>query len=311
MAWNVTTTVGTAQASGYNRRMRIWGILVMLTTSAPAWADAKQADAAYEAKQFARCGELYQAAATAARGEAAVDPWYNAACCWASDAKADKAFAALEQAVGAGFRDPDHLQADTDLTSLHADARWPKLVRAVEARVAAWEKSLGDPALRRELLALAKEDQAARQAFIGGAFEDKAAGERLAAVDRKTTARMKEVVAKKGWPGKSLVGSDGAFAAWLLVQHADADPSFQNLCLDKMEAQVKRGEAVAKDWAYLVDRVAVAQKRKQIYGTQFDPKQEPRPIEDEAHVDERRAAVGLPSMAAYKEQMRKMYGPPK
>jgi hypothetical protein len=237
--------------------------------------------------------------------------WYDAACSSARDGNADAAFAALDHAVAAGFRDAERLQADDDLTSLHGDARWGAVCETVRAQLAAWEKTLGDPALRRELLALVKEDQAARQAASAGGFKDQAANDRMDAIDRRSTARMKEVVANKGWPGKTLVGTDGAFAAWLLVQHADADRAFQKLCLQKMEAAVKAGEAAAKDWAYLVDRVAVADERKQIYGTQFDENQEPQPIEDEAHVDERRAAVGLGTMADYKVRMREDYGPPK
>ncbi len=102
---------------------------------------------------------------------------------------------------------------------------------------------------------------------------------------------------------------DGAHAAWLLVQHADRDPAFQKECLEKMKQGVSRGEVSAKDVAYLVDRVAVAENKKQVYGTQFKGKGKemmPQPIEDEQHVDERRKSVGLPSMAEYKKQMDEM-----
>jgi hypothetical protein len=54
----------------------------------------------------------------------------------------------------------------------------------------------------------------------------------------------------------------------------------------------------------------VGEHRKQTYGTQFHGKQEPAPIEDEAHVDERRKAVGLSSMAEYRRMMKKVYGQP-
>jgi hypothetical protein len=65
----------------------------------------------------------------------------------------------------------------------------------------------------------------------------------------KNTARLKEVVAKHGWPGKSLVGEDGAFAAWLLVQHADADAAFQKQRLELMKPLLEKGEVPA--WAPL------------------------------------------------------------
>jgi hypothetical protein len=55
----------------------------------------------------------------------------------------------------------------------------------------------------------------------------------------------------------------------------------------------------------------VHEKRKQTYGSQLTNQREPEPIEDEAHVDEQRKAVGLGSMAEYKTQMLRMYGAPK
>jgi hypothetical protein len=119
------------------------------------------------------------------------------------------------------------------------------------------------------------------------------------------------IVTKYGWPGKSLVGEDAANAAWLLVQHADKDLALQKDVLAKMEPMAKTEEVSPTDYGYLWDRVAVAEHRPQRYGTQFNEKQEPQPMEDEAHVDERRASIGLPSMAQYREQMRKLYGPPK
>lgn len=117
------------------------------------------------------------------------------------------------------------------------------------------------------------------------------------------TARIREIVAERGWPGRSLVGDDGASAAWLLVQHADDDPSFQERTLELMRAAVEAGEADARDLAYLVDRVRVAHGKPQLYGTQFG-RSGPQPIEDEEHLDERRAAVGLEPFADYAARFR-------
>jgi DNA-binding IclR family transcriptional regulator len=46
-------------------------------------------------------------------------------------------------------------------------------------------------------------------------------------VDRDNTRWLGELVNRQGWPGRSLVGEDGAAAAWLLAQHADQDPTLQ------------------------------------------------------------------------------------
>ena len=122
------------------------------------------------------------------------------------------------------------------------------------------------------------------------------------AVDTGHTERMKQIIAEYGWPGSSLVGSDAAFAAWLLVQHADHDRDFQRQCLDLLQAAVTAGEARAQELAYLTDRVRVGEDRAQVYGTQMilvDDELRPHPIEDELHVDDRRSAVGLGPLADY------------
>ena len=111
-----------------------------------------------------------------------------------------------------------------------------------------------DQKLREELLAMMKDDQDARLKFMEwmnkqgssntAALKNSSAPEMkaLEAIDQKTTARMKEIVDKRGWPGKSLVGTDGAHAAWLLVQHADKDRAFQQKCLGLMQPLAAKGE---------------------------------------------------------------------
>jgi hypothetical protein len=171
-----------------------------------------------------------------------------------------------------------------------------------------------EPALHDELLAMVKVDQEARMQAIqqGPTKLDPKLVERLREIDRKNTARMKEVIDKHGWPGKALVGDDGSHAAWLLVQHADADKPFQKRCLELMKESVKRGEASGRELAYLTDRVLVGEGQKQLYGTQFrqaDGKMEPSPIEDEANVDKRRAEVGLEPLADYRKRLEELYRP--
>jgi hypothetical protein len=182
--------------------------------------------------------------------------------------------------------------------------------------------AVSDEKLRQELLRRMKEDQDARKKLIpilsarkGPVKEaDLPEMKAVAEIDQRNTAWLKEVIDRKGWPGKSLVGADGANAAWLLVQHADLDRAFQKRCLPLLAEAVKKGEATGAQLAYLTDRVRVGAGEKQVYGTQFhtvDGKLEPQPIEDEANVDKRRQEVGLPSLAEYRKQMEKAYKPDK
>lgn len=164
-----------------------------------------------------------------------------------------------------------------------------------------------DPALRRELLAMCDVDQRVRQGFGSRMSAETVA--KVQAVDARHTSRMKAIVAKHGWPGRSLVGDDGSHAAWLLVQHADS--AFMAQCLPLMERAVAAGQASGKDYVYLLDRVRMQQGKPQIYGTQFtfaaDGQLVLHPIEDAEHVDERRRAIGLPPMAEQEKVMREVY----
>lgn len=169
------------------------------------------------------------------------------------------------------------------------------------------------PQLRAELLRMVKEDQDVRAAWTAAHMTDKAIGLRMAAIDTRNTARMKAIVAEHGWPSAKLVGADGMKAAFLLVQHADGDPAFQAECLPHVEAAAARGELEKQHVALLTDRVLVAQGKPQRYGSQFHTKGTdwvPFPIEDEANVDERRAAMDLVPLAEYKAQLLQLYGRP-
>jgi hypothetical protein len=186
---------------------------------------------------------------------------------------------------------------------------------------------LRQPELRRELLKRREVDQGARRAYLhylnkvgANADESRASqadrdafrrtAEAAQAIDRENTAWLKQVVAEHGWPTRSMVGDDGSNAAWLLVQHADADPAFQRECLDLM-TRLSAEEVLPMNVAYLTDRVLLAEGKKQVYGTQFaeiEGKQQPRPLEDPEHVDERRAEVGLPSLEEYTRLIEQTHG---
>lgn len=177
-----------------------------------------------------------------------------------------------------------------------------------------------EPKLLQELLDRVKKDQDARFAMIaanplGGKGEvdvKKRAEtlEQLAKIDTDNRDWLKGVIDKTGWPGEARVGKDGAHAAWLLVQHADADRPFQKRCLELLEKAVAAKDAAVVDLAYLTDRVLVGEGKKQKYGTQLttkDGKLTPQPVEDEAKLDERRKALGLQPMAEYIKAAEAMY----
>jgi hypothetical protein len=177
----------------------------------------------------------------------------------------------------------------------------------------------------RELFLRTASDQFWRQGFAVATIEKLGLAEaqdvtnfrqlvslRTDETDRSNTAFLKaEVDRRGGWPPKSEVGEGASHFAWLLVQHADRDPDFQERVLVLMEPMVATGEADGQDFAYLFDRVAVAAHRPQKFGTQGrcvagEGRWEPREIEDAANVDSRRASVRLGPLASYSAQFAEM-----
>ena len=163
------------------------------------------------------------------------------------------------------------------------------------------QTSVHNRSLRDELLAMRAEDERVREelAADGSLFEGY--HQRMAEVHERNAARLTEIINEYGWTGESLVGSDGAEAAWIIVQHAIPDPALQRRCLTLLAEAVEQGEAPAWQLAYLTDRIRILEGRPQVYGTQYDwdeaGEMSPCEIEDPEGMDERRRSVGLPSLA--------------
>ena len=125
--------------------------------------------------------------------------------------------------------------------------------------------------------------------------------QRMADVHQRNGARLEQIITEHGWTGEKLVGSDGAEAAWIIVQHAIGDPALQSRCSRLLEEAARQGEAPAWQFAYLTDRIRVMEGRPQVYGTSFDWEEagemSPCEIEDRENVDERRRTIGLPPLA--------------
>ena len=165
--------------------------------------------------------------------------------------------------------------------------------------------------LRQELLRRRDVDQAARSACQGQHWEQLA---RLIPIDDDNTAWLEKVVETVGWPGRSLVGEEGAHAAWLLAQHADRYPALQQRWLTLLEQAVADGEAAPADLASLTDRVLLARGESQVYGTQVngrDGRFVASRLRELETVDLRRASVGLGTLEAQLQHMLSLYGPPR
>lgn len=169
------------------------------------------------------------------------------------------------------------------------------------------------PALRENLLLMEKQDQAARASlhFSEGRIDPTSREiANLREVDSSNLKRLKHIVTQDGFPTAEMVGLDGVAAAWLLTVHAADDPDFQEKVMNLTKGHVLRGEVSGAEVALLTDDLLSARGKPQRYGTNFewrDGEMKPARMEDEAHVDERRRAVGLGTLANYACIMRAMY----
>jgi hypothetical protein len=166
--------------------------------------------------------------------------------------------------------------------------------------------------LHEELLAMAGEDGAMRERLVADGSLFDGYNPLMAIVHRRNGDRLSEIVEAHGWPGRSLVGEDGADAAWLVLKHAIGDPGLQRRCLPLLELAAAGGEIPPWHFATLLDGIRFYEGRPQVYGSMFDWDENgelaPWPIEDADEVDQRRALVGLPPLAEQIQSVRMAAG---
>lgn len=130
----------------------------------------------------------------------------------------------------------------------------------------------------------------------------------LLAIQKTTFKRhiplLKEIHHKIGYPTTDLVGKQHSNYFFTMVQHADADVDFQEQMLKTITIEVKKGNVDGKQYAYLMDRVQLANHKPQTYGTQLKYNMNtgqayPKNLKDSSNVNKRRKQIGLKSIEAY------------
>ena len=122
---------------------------------------------------------------------------------------------------------------------------------------------------------------------------------------------MAAIIGKTGGRARWWVGRRAANAAELVIQTADL--AGQKTMIDGMMKGAEAGELDSGLQAMTVDRIVVAEGKTQTYGNAFkevNGQFVPEPIADEANVDARRKAAGLPPMAEYSAQLKETYARP-
>lgn len=276
----------------------IQALLLTLSAGAATASGPHSASGFYHAKDYPACARLY--AEQADRTPPVRGAGYDAACCLALAGDREGALERLERTPSELMR--EHIAEDPDLVSLHDDPRWQALLDRYQADHArANADTRLDKALLVELQRRIDLDQEVRERAMQTPG-DKALDAEVAAIDKDNIAWLAQYLDAHGWPGYDTVGRSGSLAFFVLAQHADQDRALQERVLSMLGKAVEKGQASPIHLAYLTDRLRLAQDLPQVYGTQFrleDGKISPAPIEDPEHVDQRRGALGMSTLAEY------------
>ena len=129
--------------------------------------------------------------------------------------------------------------------------------------------------------------------------------------------KLYEIICQFGWPGKTLVGEDGASAAALIAQHAISKPDLQRKFLEQLKLAVTQDEASPVQAACLEDRILFNEGKPQKYGMLFDWSESGElvtNVDDIALANARRRRLGLRTLeeatALHRKQVHEEGGGP-
>lgn len=125
-------------------------------------------------------------------------------------------------------------------------------------------------------------------------------------IDSVNLARMEVIFAKYGYPGKDLVGPFLSYTGYLVLQHADHNPSVQESYFEFLKTAAENHQAPKSSVAYLNDRIKVNKGECQDFGTQMGYSEEKssyfiRPINDIENLDKRRQEYHIMPISEYLE----------
>jgi len=165
------------------------------------------------------------------------------------------------------------------------------------------------PGIAQSIIDLKKADLELRDRLIREGRLDQGYDKEMEEMHRRNAHMLEGIIDDIGYPTVDKVGQEGSDAAWIIIQHAIALPTFMRKCSTLLEKAVSENQASPLHLAYLQDRIAVFEGKAQPYGTQFDWDENgqlsPSLTEDPYMVDQRRASLGIKSLEEQTQLMRR------
>jgi hypothetical protein len=197
--------------------------------------------------------------------------------------------------VGGRARVQDKVAATKPDVSADALVYCAARLRLDRLKAEAMRRPPSNPGLRDQIEKLFSSDQEVRR----GKDADLT---KMAQVDRSNEGPLNAIFDRYAVPTYAAVGPEAASHFAIMIQHQL--PEFRARVLPKLKANVDRGQADASVFAMMYDRAERDAGRNQLYGENLEcssdnPTLHEAPLDDPAHVNDRRAAMGLMRMEPY------------
>ncbi|MEZ4838693.1 DUF6624 domain-containing protein [Flavobacterium sp.] len=163
--------------------------------------------------------------------------------------------------------------------------------------------------IAENIIDLKNADLALREKLIQSRQLSNGYNEEMKELHNRNAKILSDIIDKIGYPTMDKVGKEANEATWLIIQHSIGQPEFMKKCAKLLKKAVSENKAAPKSLAYLTDRIAVFEGKKQLYGTQFDWDEygnlSPNHFDDLTKVNERRKSIGLNTLEEQTEIIRK------
>lgn len=225
------------------------------------------------------------------------DDTFTIAEIWGYKNNEDSAFFNLEPLVEGRFYNYPKLEENEAFKDIRNSPRFQSIILKARENQLKYEPKLNFE-WARLLENVFREDQ--KRAKINWSDSAEVAG--IVKIDSINLTIVTAFIEKNGWQGKDVVGSTGNVALFLVIQHAPLE--YQKKYLPHLRTAVKNKISPPDHLALLEDRIAVEEKRPQIYGTQVEFSEATKtyklyPVFDEKNINTRRKSVGLNSIEEY------------
>src|SRR5689334_3459721 len=188
----------------------------------------------------------------------------------------------------------------------------PDDVKQLLTRIESSQPATLNKKLQSELIKTAEKQHELLQHIVSEDEKKNSDREKLHKLYEDSTVKLCELIKTNGWPTTATVDRDGVASTYYILKNGGTYELQRDL-LPVILAAIKKDPAQKPEFAGVYDRLRVSAGMKQLFGTQavsMGGFLVLYPIEDEKHVDDRRAEFGMSTLDAHIRSLERTYGKP-